>query len=99
MNSESTKLLILQSTSPCFRVIPRTLSTGFSLALARQLQAEEDAHARAIYEEQRRKHYEEHRKQREQRGSGDPRQSRTHLDRDDPEEVKKEKKKSDCIIM
>jgi len=62
----------------------------FSLALARQLQAEEDAHARALYEEHKRK-------QHEQRGSGEPRQSRSH--RDDPEEVKKEKKKSDCIIM
>jgi len=66
------------------------LSAVFSIALARQLQAEEDAHARAIYEE----HY---RKQYEQQARGDPRRSRSH--RDDPEEVKKEKKKSDCIIM
>jgi len=61
------------------------------LALARQLQAEEDAHARAAYEEH-------HRRQYEQQVRGDPRQSGPH--NDDPEEAKKKKKKkNDCIIM
>lgn len=90
-NSESTKLLILQSKSSSVIVIfIESLSVVFSIALARQLQAEEDAHARAVYEE----HY---RRQYEQRVRDDPRQARSPGD--GPEEVKKEKKKSDCIIM
>jgi hypothetical protein len=94
-NSESTKLLILQSKSLGVVVtFIESLCVVFSIALARQLQAEEDAHARAVYEE----HY---RRQYEQRVRDESRHARSHGD--GPEEVKKEKekekKKSDCIIM